>query len=158
MLATYSSLIYILTRHHFTQYSHKRKPKPRSREPYLHRLKVCPQHSKGSYTMYGHLETMQRDWLFWCGFFFSIFYYIMTTSKVMSGLVPICASGHLSRLPSASPVGDQAGCQNHDPISHSLTLSWHWTKHPSPYSSDAKRQTRPQQELILKDILFTFSN
>ena len=51
-------------------------------------------------------------------------FYVLATSKVISGQVPICDSAQPSRLYSAVPVR-KSGCQHHGLISHTVTLSRH---------------------------------
>ena len=51
----------------------------------------------------------------------TLLFYVLTTSKVISGRVPMCDSLHSWRLHSIVPLGDQA-CSTQSPI-HSVTLS-----------------------------------
>ena len=49
-------------------------------------------------------------------------FYVLATSKVISGRVPTCDSVHSWRFYSAATLGDQIN-QHHDPISLSTTIS-----------------------------------
>ena len=70
--------------------------------------------------------------------FVSMLFYVLTTSKILSELRPICDSGHLRWLYSAALLGD-TWPEHHDPISDTFTLSWYSTEH---YPINVERQAR----------------
>ena len=49
----------------------------------------------------------------------------------------------------------ETGHQHHDLISHSVTLSWHWSNQSIPYPNNAEHLARKWQVSILKVIGFT---
>ena len=67
-------------------------------------------------------------------------FYALATSKVISGWVLTCDS--------AAPLGNQTRW-NHNPISHTFTLSWHWVNQSLSDPINAKRQARKWQASIL---------
>ena len=73
-----------------------------------------------------------------------LLFYILATSKVISGQVLTCDSARAWWLYSASPLG------NHNLIFHSVTLSWHWDNQSLPYPNNAERMAKKWQLSILR--------
>ena len=67
-----------------------------------------------------------------------LLFYVLATSKVISGRVPTCDSAHpLASLQCC--LAGTPGHQYHDLNSHSVILSWHWANQSLPYPNIAKR-------------------
>ena len=62
--------------------------------------------------------------------------------------VPTCDSVHSWQLHSA------ASLEHHDLLSHSITLSWHWTDQTLSYPNNSELQARKQQVSILKPLVW----
>ena len=60
-------------------------------------------------------------------------------------LVTVHTHGDFMMLHSEKP-----GCQHHDLISHSVTLSWNWANHSLPSPNNAERLANKRQVSILK--------
>ena len=66
-------------------------------------------------------------------------FYVLSTSKVMSGRVPTCDSEHSWRLFYYYPCC-KSGHQHHDLTFSTLTLSWHWANQSLLYPNKDDRQ------------------
>ena len=73
---------------------------------------------------------------------------ILATSKVKTWQVLTCDSAHSWWRYSAAPTG-KPGHQHHDPIPHSVTLSWHWANQSLSYPNNAEHLARKRQVSIL---------
>ena len=68
---------------------------------------------------------------------------------------PTCDSAHAWQLHSTAPLGNQAVCQHHDLISHSVTLSWHWAHQSLPYRNAEHRAKEASSINLIYIIGFT---
>ena len=84
---------------------------------------------------------------------FVCLFYILATSEVISGRVPICDSRHSWRIYSAAPLGDQAtSCMTLYPTrSH---YPEHWAAQSLPYPSNTKYLVRNQRVSIFKSFVW----
>ena len=74
-------------------------------------------------------------------------FYVLTTAKVRSRWIPTYNSVHSLCCPTG-----KSGCQHHAPISHLVTLSWHWASKSLPYPINGECHAWKQQVWIWQAI------
>ena len=88
-----------------------------------------------------------------CLFLFLVFY-ILPTSKVLSGQVPTCDSAHSWWLYSAALLGNQATST----MTHSVTLSWLWANQSLCHPNYAECRARKRQVTIFNSLVWLDQN
>ena len=82
-------------------------------------------------------------------------FYVLATSTVILGALPTCDSACSVQTLYCCPTG-KSGHWHHDPLSHSVTLSWDWANQSLPYPINADRQARKRQISVLLFIDLTW--
>ena len=85
--------------------------------------------------------------------FLCLLFYVLSTSKVISGWVQTCDNAHSWWLYSAASLGTP-GHWHYDLLSHSVALSWCWDNQSLAYPNNAKHQAWKWQVYILKSLVW----